>query len=109
MYHHNPYRVGDANPALHAPRSPCATPAMKDLDICSLQVEAVRMQKDVPVDEVDRLAVEALCNRVGVRQAAEKLGMSRDSVLRVVARQPIRKGTLLVLKDALAKAGQEAG
>lgn len=67
------------------------------------------MQSDVEVDEASRLAVEAMCSKIGIQGTSKALGMGRDSVLRVIARQPVRKGTVLVLREALAALQQEKG
>lgn len=56
---------------------------------------------DLEVAESERAAVGRLCAEIGPVRAAKQLGISRDSLLRVLAKQPIRRGTVLVLRQAL--------
>lgn len=61
------------------------------------------MPNRVDVPDADRRAVKALCERIGVSRAAARLGMGKDSLLRIISRMPIRHGTLLVLRERLAR------
>lgn len=58
------------------------------------------------VSEEVRAVVERICAESGgVARAAARLELSRDSVLRVLARQSVRRGTVALLERALEKRG----
>ena len=51
--------------------------------------------------EAIRLAVVSLVHEIGTRESAEVLGMSVTTVLRVIAGQGVREGTLAQLREKL--------
>lgn len=59
-----------------------------------------------PKDELSQeelLRIKALLDALGLGAAAEKLDVSRESLLRVLASTPVRRGTLALLRQSLTK------
>jgi hypothetical protein len=61
---------------------------------------------DHQISEGERTQVEKLCGELGMPRAAERLGLTSGSLLRVIAKQPIRRGTAALLKQALQRGVQ---
>lgn len=61
---------------------------------------------DCTVSEDERTQVERLCAELGMPRAVERLGLTSGSLLRVIAKQPIRRGTAVLLKQALQRGVQ---
>lgn len=64
--------------------------------------------RDEVIDDDGRRLVEELCQEIGVAGAAKQLDVGKDSLLRVLAKQPIRRGTLHMLRQALERLGKKA-
>jgi hypothetical protein len=57
----------------------------------------------------EKQRIEALRDALGIPKTAEKLGMNKDTILRILASAPVHRGTVLVLREALAKLNKEVG
>ena len=62
-----------------------------------------RAAENAEVSTEERQRVAALRDALGIPEAAKKLGLSRDSLLRILAASPVHRGTVLVLREALAR------
>lgn len=55
------------------------------------------------VSPEERARLKALLDAHGLPGVVKKLGMGRDAVLRILATAPVHRGTVLVLREALAR------
>jgi hypothetical protein len=62
---------------------------------------------DITPDE--RLRCAQLHDVLGLSAAARKLGIGKDSLLRILASSPVHRGTVAVLRMALARLSSEMG
>ena len=54
------------------------------------------------VTAAERQRVKELHDRLGTPKTAKRLGLSPDTVLRILAEVPVHRGTVLLLREALA-------
>ncbi len=52
-------------------------------------------------------AVKALVTKYKIAEVARRLGVSRESVTRIVAGMPVRAGTLALVESKLAQANHD--
>lgn len=59
---------------------------------------------DLNLSDEEREHVKKLCAAASVAEVARRLCVGKDSLLRVLAEQPIQRGTVLLLRAALKDA-----
>jgi hypothetical protein len=57
----------------------------------------------------ERRALRAYVDRVGILAAVDRLRVGRESVARAIGGMPIRRGTIVIVRAALATVDREAG
>lgn len=60
---------------------------------------------DFEVTRDDLLRLRGLVGEVGLVKAAKRLKLSRDTLLRILAEQPIRRGSAALMREALGTTG----
>jgi len=61
-----------------------------------------------PLTDTERAALMAEVRRAGETSASRRLGLSRNLMARALARLPLRAGSILLIRNALASVATDA-
>lgn len=59
------------------------------------------LMPDITIDAATLATLRAMTANAGIEKTAKAIGVSRDTLLRILASLPVRKGTVLLILESL--------